>query len=191
MISAILLSAGLSKRFKNGNKLIYKFYRREILLYSLKNILKSKIDEILIITGKDHNKIKKILPKNKKIKIIKNLKYKNGLSSSIKSGIKNINCNSKGFFICLGDMPFFTNNSYNKMIKSFNKSSKYPLVAFFKDQMRNPVLFPMSFLKKLNTIKGDMGAKKIIIKNKYNKIKFSRSKIFCDIDTLDDIKKFN
>ena len=116
MISAILLSAGLSKRFKNGNKLIHKFYRREILLYSLKNILKSKIDEILIITGKDHNKIKKILPKNKKIKIIKNLKYKNGLSSSIKSGIKNINCNSIGFFICLGDMPFFTNNSYNKMI---------------------------------------------------------------------------
>ena len=34
-------------------------------------------------------------------------------------------------------------------------------------------------------------AKKIIIKNKYNKIKFSRSKIFCDIDTLDDIKNFN
>ena len=57
MISAILLSAGLSKRFKNGNKLIHKFYRREILLYSLKNILKSKIDEILVITGKDHNKI--------------------------------------------------------------------------------------------------------------------------------------
>ena len=57
--------------------------------------------------------------------------------------------------------------------------------------MRYPVLFPMRFLKKLNTVKGDMGAKKIIIKNKYNKIKFSRSKIFCDIDTLDDIKNFN
>ena len=190
MISAILLSAGMSRRFKNGNKLIHKFYRREILLYSLKNILKSKIDEILIITGKDHNKIKKILPKNKKIKVIKNLKYKNGLSSSIKSGIKNINYNSKGFFICLGDMPFFTNNSYNKMIRYFNKSSKYPVVPFFKDQMRNPVLFPIQFIKKLKTITGDKGAKRIIIKNKYNKIKFLNSKIFCDIDTVDDIKKF-
>ena len=191
MISAVLLSAGLSRRFKNGNKLIHKFHRREILLYSLKNLLESKIDEILVITGKDHNKIKKILPKNKKIKVINNLKYKNGLSSSIKSGIKNIHCNSKGFFICLGDMPFFTNNSYDRMIRYFNKSSKYPLVPFFKDQMRNPVLFPMHFLKKLDAIKGDVGAKKIIIKNKYNKMKFSRSKIFCDIDTLDDIKYFN
>ena len=191
MISAILLSAGLSRRFKNGNKLIHKFHRKEILIYSLKNILKSKIAEIIIVTGKDHNKINKILPKNKKIKVIKNLEYKLGLSSSIKSGSKNINFNSKGFFVCLGDMPFFTNDYYDKMIEYFNKSSKYPLVPFFKDQMRNPVLFPMHFLKKFNAIKGDMGAKKIIIKNKYNKIKFSKSKTFCDIDTLDDIKNFN
>ena len=64
MISAILLSAGLSRRFKNGNKLIHKFHHKEILIYSLKNILKSKIAEIIIVTGKDHNKINKILPKN-------------------------------------------------------------------------------------------------------------------------------
>ena len=191
MISAILLSAGLSKRFKNGNKLIHKYNRKEIIIYSLKNILKSKIAEIIIVTGKDHNKFKKILPKNKKIKVINNLKYKNGLSFSIKLGIKHINLNSKGFFVCLGDMPFFTNSSYNKMIKYFDKSNEYPLVPFFKDQMRNPVLFPIRFLKKLKSVKGDFGAKKIIIKNKYNKIKFSRSKIFCDIDTFDDVKKFN
>jgi len=191
VISAVLLSAGLSKRFKSGNKLTHKFHRKEILIYSLKNILKSKIVEIIIVTGKDHNKIKKILPKNKKIKVIKNPKYKYGLSFSIKLGIKNINSNSKGFFICLGDMPFFTNKSYNKMIEHFNKSNKHPLVPFLNDEMRNPVLFPIHFLKKLKTIKGDMGAKKLIIKNKYNKIKFSRSKIFYDIDTIDDLKNFN
>ena len=190
MISAILLSAGLSRRFKAGNKLIYKFDRKEILLYTLRNILKSKVTEIVIVTGKDHNKIKKILPKNKKIKVINNLKYKLGLSSSIKTGIKNINLNTKGFFICLGDMPFFSNKSYNKMIEHFNKSNKYPLVPFFKNQMRNPVIFPIHFLKKLKNITGDKGAKKIIIKNKFNKIIFFRSKIFSDIDTIDDIKNF-
>ncbi len=190
MISALLLSAGLSSRFKHGNKLIYKLKRKEVILYSLENILKSKVDEIIIVIGKDGYKIKKILPHHKKIKIIKNFKYKNGLSFSIKAGIKHINLNSKGFFICLSDMPFFTYRSYNVMIKYFNKSNKYPLVPFFKDQMRNPVLFPINFLKKLQSMKGDFGAKKIIIKNKFSKIRFSRSKIFCDIDIEDDIKKF-
>ena len=71
MISAILLSAGLSKRFMSGNKLIHKYHRKEILIYSLKNILKSKIVEIIIVTGKDHNKIKKILPKIKKLKLLR------------------------------------------------------------------------------------------------------------------------
>ena len=191
MISAILLSAGLSKRFKNGNKLIYKFNRQEILIYSLKNILKSKIDEIIVVTGKDHNRIKRILPKYKKIKIIKSLKYKSGLSFSIRSGIKNLNLESSGFFICLGDMPFFSHKCYNKMINHFNKSNKYPLVPFFNDKMRNPVLFPMSYLKKLKDLRGDVGAKKIIIQNKYNKIRFSRYKNFYDIDIIDDMKYFN
>ena len=191
MISAILLSAGLSKRFKNGNKLIYKFNRQEILIYSLKNILKSKIDEIIVVTGKDHNRIKRILPKYKKIKIIKSLKYKSGLSFSIRSGIKHLNLESNGFFICLGDMPFFSHKYYNKMINHFNKSNKYPLVPFFNDKMRNPVLFPMSYLKKLKDLRGDVGAKKIIIQNKYNKIRFSRYKNFYDIDIIDDMKYFN
>ena len=71
-------------------------------------------------------------------------------------------------------MPFFTNKSYNKMIEHFNKSNKHPLVPFLNDEMRNPVLFPIHFLKKLKTIKGDMGAKKLIIKNKYNKIKIRK-----------------
>ena len=76
------------------------------------------------------------------------------------------------------------------MIEHFNKSSKYPLVPFFKNQMRNPVIFPIHFIKKLKNITGDRGAKKIIIKNKFNKIIFFRSKIFSDIDTIDDIKNF-
>ena len=50
----------------------------------------------------------------------------------------------------------------------------------------------LSSLKtKVDVIRNDKITSKEIIKNKYNKIKFSRSKIFYDIDTIDDLKNFN
>ena len=59
MIKAILLAAGQSKRLKSENKLI-KLYRKEHLInHSLKSLLKSKVNKVIIVLGYQRNKIKK------------------------------------------------------------------------------------------------------------------------------------
>lgn len=183
MISAILLAAGLSSRYKNGNKLLVKIKSKELILHSLDNILKSKIHNVIVVIGKDRNKIRKILPKNKKIKIVSNIKYKDGLSSSIKYGLKYINPKSKYFFISLGDMPFFSYKNYNKMIEVAKKKKLNLLVPIFNKTLRNPVLFSNSFTYKLKTIKGDRGAKNLIKKSDYKKFYLNNEKSFEDFDT--------
>ena len=67
MIKAILLAAGQSKRLKSENKLI-KLYRKEHLInHSLKSLLKSKVNKVIIVLGYQRNKIKKIIKKIRKI----------------------------------------------------------------------------------------------------------------------------
>lgn len=188
MISAILLAAGLSQRYKKGNKLLSKINKKELILISLENILKSKIKSVIIVLGKDKNKIKKILPKSKKIKVVLNPKYKSGLSSSIKYGIKHIDLNSKYFFVSLGDMPFFSYKHYNKMIEITKKKNFTMLVPVFKKTLRNPVLFPISFVEELKKINGDSGAKKIIKNFKFRKLRFGSEKIFQDFDSVASFK---
>ena len=62
MIKAILLAAGQSKRLKSENKLI-KLYRKEYLInHSLKALLKSKVNKVIIVLGYQRKKIKKIDP---------------------------------------------------------------------------------------------------------------------------------
>lgn len=188
MISAILLAAGLSKRYKNGNKLLSKINEKELILISLENILKSKIKKVTIVLGKDKNKIKKILPKSKKIKVVSNPRYKNGLSSSIKYGLKYIDQDSKYFFISLGDMPYFSYKHYNKMIQVIKKKKINILVPVFKKTLRNPVLFEIGFADELKKINGDSGAKKIIKNFKFRRLKFDSKKIFQDFDTSANFK---
>ena len=65
MITAILLAAGLSSRTKKFNKLLLSYKRKKIIQHSVSNILSSKIDYLLVITGRNHNNIKKYIPKKK------------------------------------------------------------------------------------------------------------------------------
>ena len=57
MITAIVLAAGKSKRFGKSNKLLASYKKNLVLNYTLNKILKSKVDEVLLVTGYQNNKI--------------------------------------------------------------------------------------------------------------------------------------
>ena len=90
MIRAILLAAGQSKRLKGENKLVRKFKNKPLINHAINSLIKSKISKIIVVVGHEDRKIKKIIKKNKKIIFILNKKYKSGISSSIKVGLKKI-----------------------------------------------------------------------------------------------------
>ena len=70
MISAIVLAAGTSKRFGKQNKLLTKYKNQIILLTVINKLLKSKVDELIVVTGNDRKKIKKQIQNNHKIKVV-------------------------------------------------------------------------------------------------------------------------
>ena len=196
MISAILLAAGESKRMGGENKLLKEINGIPLLNYSIKNILGSSIDELIVILGHEKSLIENIIKKNKKIKFIYNENYKNGISSSIIKGLNHISQNSEAFFICLGDMPNINQNIYNKLIKarySYNKKliskkKKEIIIPIFEEKVGNPILFSKFMKNEMMSVKGDTGAKKIIQKNK-NKILYVQVKnsgVTLDFDTKKD-----
>jgi len=171
MITAILLAAGQSKRLKNENKLTKLFKGKPLINHILYSLIKSKVNKIIIVLGFEHLKIKTKLLKNKKINFVINKNYKKGMSSSIKTGLKKLPKNSKGFLIVLGDMPNITKTTINKICLSIIRSDKEIILPKFKNKTGNPIGFKQSMIKNIYKIKGDRGAKNIIKKNN-KKIKF-------------------
>ena len=123
MIKAILLAAGQSKRLKNENKLIKKFKNKSLINYPLNSLVKSNVNKIIIVLGHESAKIKKIIKKNKKIIFVINKKYKSGMSSSIKAGLKKISKKDNGFIIVQSDMPFIKTTIINKICTSIIKKN--------------------------------------------------------------------
>tara|TARA_B100000029_G_scaffold145921_1_gene141247 strand:+ start:891 stop:1460 length:570 start_codon:yes stop_codon:yes gene_type:complete len=186
MISAILLAAGKSERMNNENKLLKKINDISLVSHSIKNILASSIDELIIVLGFQKEKIENVIEKNKKIKIVINEKYENGMSSSIITGLNNLSKNTEAFFICLSDMPFVSKKVYNKLI--LNKNYKDIIVPTYKKQQGNPVLFSINMKKQIMNIKGDSGAKKILElnKDKILNIEIDHSGIIQNFNTVSD-----
>ena len=164
MISAILLAAGQSKRMNGENKLTREIQGVPLIKLSVKNILASSVNELLIVLGHQKEIIEKLIDKNEKIKFIFNKDFESGMASSIKAGLNHLSKNTEAFFICLGDMPMVNSNIYNQLIKS--RSQKDILVPTYKSQQGNPVLFNKSMKEKIMGITGDSGAKKILELNK-------------------------
>jgi len=186
MISAILLAAGQSKRMNGENKLIRKIRGVPLIKHSVKNILTSSIDELIIVLGHQKEIIEKLIAKNEKIKIVFNKNFESGMASSIKIGLNNLSEKTEAFFICLGDMPMVNQNTYNHLIKSRN--NKEIIVPTYKGQQGNPILFSKSIKEKIITIQGDVGAKKILELNKSKilNVKITNQSIRKDFNTKDD-----
>ena len=191
MISSILLAAGQSKRMLGENKLTKDVKGIPLIKRSLNNILKSQVNEIIIVLGYQQKTIEKLIHKKSKIKFVFNSNFESGMASSIKKGIENLSNKSDAFFISLGDMPSINYKTYNLLIK-FKKNKKV-IVPMFKGQKGNPVLFPKSFEKKLSSIKGDYGAKKILQINKREVLNFEINDpgIIKDLDIPKDFNNLN
>ena len=188
MIRAILLAAGQSKRLKDENKLIKKFKNKPLINHSLTTLIKSKVKKIIIVLGYQKKEIKKIIKKNKKNVYVTNNKFRLGMSSSIKIGLKKISKKDKGFIIVQSDMPFTKTSIINKIYNSILYKKKIVHVLKYKKKIGNPIGFDISILSKFKKIKGDIGARYMVkrLKQSTNYIEVGSSKIFKDIDKKSD-----
>ena len=190
MIKAILLAAGQSKRMKSENKLIKLYKNKPLINYSLNVLKKSKVNKIIIVLGHQHKELKKIIKKNKKIIFTYNKNYKRGMASSIKTGLKKISKNDKGFIVAQSDMPFVKQSDINKICRSI-KTKKFLVHALkYKNRLGNPIGFDISLIKKFKNIKGQFGAKFMVkrLKNRTNFIKTKSIKSFKDFDKASDFR---
>jgi len=185
-ISAILLAAGQSKRMNGENKLTKEIKGIPLIKLSVKNILASSINELIIVLGHQKEIIEKLIDKNEKIKFVFNKDFESGMASSIKAGLNHLSEDTEAFFICLGDMPMVNHNIYNQLVKS--KDKKEIIVPTYKGQQGNPVLFDKSIKETVMNITGDVGAKKILElnKDKILNLEINDQNITKGFNTLDD-----
>jgi molybdenum cofactor cytidylyltransferase len=187
-ISATILAAGSSERMEEANKLLLPYRSEALIKIVSKMLIDSLLDPIFIVTGYEHDKVVKLLPKSLD-NIIYNKDWRKGMSRSIYKAISSLPRHIDGNMIVLGDMPLITVKTLNELKSVFlsNNGEKIIYAEYFGKQA-NPVIFPKKYFKEMLLLKGDNGCKDIISQNRKNALGVSvdSSEVIFDCDTKGD-----
>ncbi|MBT3938731.1 MAG: nucleotidyltransferase family protein, partial [Pelagibacterales bacterium] len=191
-ITNIILAAGQSKRMLKDNKLLIKINKQTMLERMIFTSLNSNANNTVLVLGYQSDIIQEII-QNNNITTVINTDYKKGLSSSLQCGISALPDDCDAAIIILADMPNIDNQVINRMINSFNPSKNNSIIIpTFNGKKGNPILLARKFFPDILRVKGDKGAKDIIINNKKSilEIPQKNSSVLNDIDTKEDLSLY-
>ena len=188
IISATILAAGGSSRMEDENKLLLPFQESLVINQVCNTILNSGLKPVIVVTGFEHKKIEKALPKSID-QIIHNPEWEDGMAGSIYAGMSILPDTVDGNMIVLGDMPLLTTHTLKQLIEQFcvheGKQIIYPV---YSGQQANPVIFPRKYFSEILSSTGDRGCKKVLKQypDDATGISIDSEEVILDCDTKDD-----
>jgi molybdenum cofactor cytidylyltransferase len=185
-ISGILLASGASRRMKSTKQLL-EWHGEYLINHVVREILESRIDELLVILGANYDEIINVI--DQRPKIVRNSGWIIGKSSSIKLGVISAGIIPDGVIFFLVDQPFINKAIINTLIYYFQNSTENIIVPRVNGRLCTPVLFGKKYYKKLISLSGEQGGKEIIKKAKDVRwVDWEDEKLLVDIDTEEDYK---
>lgn len=187
-IAAIILAAGQSSRM-GANKLTLSLHGKPVLAHVVDKVRASGVALIVVVLGHDAEAVRSLF-NDADIHFVINERHREGLSTSLKSGLSSLPPDVDGALIFLGDMPDIDVGLPDRMIGAFNPQEKRAIVIPKHEGRRgHPILwgrdfFPM-LLEKLN---GDSGARHLIDECSawVAEIDTDHNGIFADLDTPEE-----
>ncbi len=182
-LAVLVLAAGTSSRLGKPKQLV--LYEGKTLLWHTCSKALKLSRNVFVVLGAKQKECKEVI-KDFDVNIIFNEEYEEGLSSSIKAGIKNVQSYEK-VLVLLCDQPLMPLSHLEKLIQKSLSENKI-ISSFYKNNVAVPAIFPKSVYEQLLCLRGDKGAKAIIKSNSHNYI-ILEDELSFDVDTQDDVNK--
>ena len=182
-IGAVVLAAGLSSRM-GANKLLEEWHGKPLLRWTVEAALSSEARPIVVVTGHQAAKIEAAL-RGLDVQFAHNPDFREGLSTSVKTGIAALPSSADGALILLGDMPEIRAQLFNRMIAAFSPADGRAIcIAMHGGKRGNPVLWAKEFFPEIAALTGDSGAKDLLFKHQEQLCEIeSDAGVLRDIDT--------
>lgn len=207
-IPGVILAAGEAKRFqtvskfassqvrrcqKKANKLLLPFRGKPVIYHTLKEMLKSQLEPILLVLGYESEKVIEAIRELKhhpKLQIIFNDLWASGRASSVRAAIEKLPEDAPGVLFLPGDMPLMKRRLIDLVANTFRETQKlcFPL---HKGEKGHPVVFPKALLSELAQLSGDTSGFKLVKKHwdEAVKLPLEDESTQLDLDTLEDYER--
>ncbi|HET6621732.1 MAG TPA: molybdopterin-binding/glycosyltransferase family 2 protein [Dongiaceae bacterium] len=183
-VAALVMAAGRSSRM-GANKLLMEDDGKPIVARVVERALAADPAEVLVVTGHQEPEVRAALA-GLRVRFVACPDYADGLSASLRCGVKALPGDIDAALVLLGDMPRVGTALLRRMIAAFNPTEgRAIIVPSFQGKRGNPVLWHRRFFAEMMTLAGDVGARHLIGEHAelVTEIEAEDAGIFLDIDT--------
>ncbi|VAV92724.1 Molybdopterin molybdenumtransferase / Molybdenum cofactor cytidylyltransferase [hydrothermal vent metagenome] len=186
-IAALILAAGQSRRMGQDNKLLLPYGEETVLSHVLTQVRQAGLENIYGVTGHQRQAIEQEFSRHN-VTAFHNDLYAEGMSTSVKLGIRSLPSDCDAVLIILGDMPNISADILKQIMAAYDPAcDRSIIIPTCNGKRGNPILWDRAFFSDFEELAGDMGAKKLLgdYPEFIHEVDVDSDVIFLDIDTYE------
>jgi molybdenum cofactor cytidylyltransferase len=157
--------------------------------------LHSELDHVVLVLGHQAHELRAALVmdlNHPKLHVRINKDYRSGISTSLLTGLKEVEKTCDHIMVLLADMPYITTDLINLLLRKYLVSG-LPLGAIRMGGNRShPVIIARSLFPALHEMQGDTGARSLFLEHRDQVCLVTPPESYrdIDVDTPEDYKQF-
>ena len=181
-IDCVMPAAGMSSRMGVW-KMMLTYRKHTILDESIENAL-GFCSRVILVTGFRADELVDRYCNDKRILLVNNQHYEQGIFSSMQAGSKYVE--SEHYFICHGDMPCVDKQIYQQMWQYRGELCVFPGT---ERKWGHPALIPATVIKKITSKPATVTMKPILKEHGIHFLDMDNPDIHFDVDTPEEYQQ--
>ena len=167
MVAAIVLAAGRSTRTGSNKLLLPLANGSAVIRTTMERLARARqhgLNDIVAVLGHEADLIKHELA-GLPVRTVVNQRFLEGMSSSLKAGVRAMRRDAEAAMIVLGDQPLLSQAVIEQVIAVYRETAKPVVVPRYGEGQGHPVLFSAAVFHELMQVNGDKGGREVIARD--------------------------
>ncbi|HUF28797.1 MAG TPA: nucleotidyltransferase family protein [Gemmatimonadaceae bacterium] len=160
MIAAVVLAAGLARRYGSA-KLLVPLDGAPLIRRTVERTLASAVSETVVVIAPNDEAIAEAL-RGLPVRLVENPDHASGMAGSIAAGVRALPPRARAVLIVLGDQPTVPPDVIGRLVTAWRETSQPIVVPMYHGTQGNPVLFDAAVFTELRSLVGERGGREVV-----------------------------
>jgi len=142
---------------------------------------------VLVVLGAHSLRLRALLARNySSLKIVNNERWRDGIASSLLTGLGALPQNARGALILLTDQPGVSAASLQRLATAWRRQPSRAVAAGYSGDLGVPAILPRRLFRDMSRLEGDVGARAVLRDPGSKTLVVDMQEAAFDVDTHDD-----
>lgn len=179
---ALVLAAGEGRRF-GGGKLLAEWKGAPLVQAAVRIALAAPVERVTVVVGHQASALRRALAPLASLRlcIVENDGWREGIASSLRTGVSALPSDARLAFIYLGDMPLVPHDMATRLLAAL-KADDCAATVIHPDGPGHPVLIRSVLFEQCLRLTGDSGLRSLLRAREVRRVADSRFGVRFDVD---------